>query len=126
MRLQKQLLLRRIEELDVFEYLGIWNNDLKEERLMVKGKLDRILIQEERALRMKLKVSWAKEEDAKTKLFHRLMNARKAKNVITRLELEDGIMVNKEFDIVREITDFFKRLYKSDELGYRGIEGIEW
>ena len=35
-------------------------------------------------------------------------------------------MVDKEDDIVREITDFFKTLYKSDELSYRGIEGIEW
>ena len=42
-RLQKQALLRRIKELDVFEYSGTWNNDLKEERLEVKGKLERIL-----------------------------------------------------------------------------------
>ena len=47
-------------------------------------------------------------------------------NVITRLEAEDGNVVEKEEDIVREITDFFKRLYKSEGLSYQGIEGIEW
>ena len=73
---------------------------------------------------MKSKVIWAKEGDANTKLFHRLMNARRAKNAITRLEVEDGIVVDTEADIVREITDFFKTLYRSDELGFQGIEGI--
>ena len=54
--------------------------------MIVKGKLERFLMQEERAVRMKSKFTWAKEGDANTNLFHRLMNARKAKNVITRLE----------------------------------------
>ena len=126
LRLQKQSLIRRIKELDGLEYSGIWNNELKEEWLTVKGKLERILIQEKRALCLKSRITWAKEGDANTKLFHRLLNARKAKNVITRLELEDGIVVDKEADIVRERTDFFRSLYKSDELIYGGIEGIEW
>ena len=126
LRLQKQSLLRRIKELDVLESSGTWNNYLKEERSMVKGKLERILMQEERAVRMKSKITWAKEGDANTNLFHRLMNALKAKNVITRLEVEDGIVVDNEVDIVQVISDFFSTLYKSDGLSYQGIEGIEW
>ena len=94
--------------------------------MAAKGKLERILIQEEMALRMKSKVIWAKEGDANIKLFHRLMNARKAKNVIAKLEVEVRSVVDKEDDIVGEITGFFKSLYNSDELGYQGIEGIEW
>ena len=53
LRLQKQSLLRRIKELDDLESSGAWNNFLKEERLMVKGQLERILAQKERAVRMK-------------------------------------------------------------------------
>ena len=109
MRLRKQSLLRRIKELDVLESSGSWDSYL-EERFTVKSKLERILTQEERALRMKSKLTQAKERDANTKLFHRLLNARKAKNVITRLEAEDGNVVDKEVDIVRDHR-FFQRLY---------------
>ena len=100
-RLQKQSLLRRIKELDTLEYSGSWNEGLKEEWFTVKSKLERLLFQEERALRMKSKFTWAEEGDANTKLFHRLMNARKAKNVITRLETQNGFVVDKDSDIVR-------------------------
>ena len=54
------------------------------------------------------------------------MNARKAKNIITKIELEDGSFVDEEEDIVREISSFFKSLYTSKGLSFRGIDGIEW
>ena len=54
------------------------------------------------------------------------MNARKAKNAISKIKLEDRNIIDKEEDIVREITSFFQRLYKSESLCFRGIEGVEW
>ena len=126
MRLEKQSLLRRINELDVLEASGAWNNQLKEDRYVVKTILAKTILYEERALRMKTKFSWAREGDANSKLFHSLMNVRKAKNVISKLELDDGSIVDSEDDIVREITDFFQKLYQSEGSSYRGIEGIEW
>ena len=54
------------------------------------------------------------------------MNARKAKNVIRKLESENGGFVDEEEDIVREIIGFFQSLYKSEDLIIRGIEGIHW
>ena len=124
--MHKQSLLRRIKELDDFESSGNWNNQLKNERFMARSHFEKILLQEERALRLKSKFNWAKQVDANTKLFHSSMNARKAKNVISKLELEDGNVIDKEEDLVQEITGFFQRLYTSDSLCFRGIEGIEW
>ena len=46
------------------------------------------------------------------------MNARKANNFITKLELEDRSFVDKEEDIVCEITSFFQSLYKADRLSF--------
>ena len=92
---------------------------------MVRGKLDKILFEEEKAFRLKSKVIWAKQGDANTKLFHRLMNARKAKNVITKLELEDDSFVDKEEDLVREITRFFQSLYKTEGVSFCGVDGIQ-
>ena len=93
---------------------------------MVKTNLEKSILKEGRALRMKTKFTRAKEGDANTKLFHSLMNARKAKNVITKIELEDVRFVDQEDDIVHEIIGFFQRLYKMKGLSFRGIDGIEW
>ena len=125
-RLQQQSLVRRIKELDALEHSGNWNNQLKEERFLARTSLEKMLLEEERALRMKTKFTWAKEGDANTKLFHSLMNARKAKNVIAKLELEDGRFIDTEEDVVREVTGFFQGLYTSENLCFRGIEGIDW
>ena len=35
------------------------------------------------------------------------MNTRKAKNIISKLELEDGTIVGKEDDIVSVVTDLY-------------------
>ena len=88
-------MLRRIKELDVLESFGNWNNELREERFIVRSKLEKILLEQERVIRMKTKVTWAKQGDANTRLFHSLLNARKSKNVITELELEDGSFVDR-------------------------------
>ena len=54
------------------------------------------------------------------------MNARKSKNVITKLELDDGSLVDSEEVIVREITGYFRNMYKWEGLSFRGIDGIQW
>ena len=124
-RLKKQSFLRRIKELDTLEASGRWNNQLKEDRYMVKTILEKTILEEDRALRMKSKFTWAREGDA-TPNFFSLLNARKAKNTITKLELDDGSFVDSEDDIVREITGFFQKLYQTKGMRFRGIEGIDW
>ena len=76
----------------------------------MKANLEKLTLEEERTLRMKSKFIWAKEGDAHSKRFPTIMNARKSKNVITRLELEDGRLVDSEEDIVREITGVSSRV----------------
>ena len=90
------------------EASGRWNNQLKEERYVVKTILEKTLLEEERALQLKSKFTWSREGHANSKLFHSLLNARKAKNAITKLELDDGSIVDSEEDIVQEITGFFQ------------------
>ena len=59
LRLQKQSLIRRIKELDGLEYSGNWSNQLKDERFSAQSNLDKILLEEERALCIKSKFTWA-------------------------------------------------------------------
>ncbi|PON53283.1 hypothetical protein TorRG33x02_305890 [Trema orientale] len=126
MRMVKQSLYRRVRELDALEGSWNWNDLLKQERHDLKCEVEEIIFKEVRTLRMKSKFTWAKEGDANTKLFHSLMNARKSKNSITRLEMDDGSFVDREEDIVKVVTEFYCSLYKSAELEYRGIKGVDW
>lgn len=66
-----------------------------------------MILLEERLTRQKAKFQWAKEGDTNTKLFHRLINARKAKNTMSKIEKEDGSLVESEEEMV-EVVSFLK------------------
>ncbi|PON85440.1 hypothetical protein TorRG33x02_187200 [Trema orientale] len=104
-RMIKESLCRRARELDALKGSGRWNDQLIQERLVVKCELEEIIFKEEIALCMKSKFSWAKEGDTNIKLFHRLMNARNSKNFITRIELEDRSYIKREKEIVKVVTE---------------------
>lgn len=95
----------KIGELDALEVSSRWNGSLHQQRFEVKSKIKEILLKDERALRMKSKFTQAKEGDANSKLFHRLMNARTSKNSITRLEQEYGSFAEGEDDIVKDVIE---------------------
>ena len=126
LRFEKKKLEKRIKEIDMLEGSAGWTSNLEEERFRVKSEWYELIIREERATMMKSKFSWAKEGDANTKLFHNLMNGRKAKNAITKLEKTDVELVTGESGIVEEIISFFSRLYSSSHPRFRGIDGIDW
>ena len=111
MRVEKKTLEKRIQELDNLEGSVGWNLTLKEERFKAKSDLYELIIREERAIMMKSKFTWAKEGDANSKLFHILMNGRRATNTITKLERTNGELISGEEDIKGEIISFFSRLY---------------
>ena len=83
LRVEKMKLENRIKEIDNLEGSADWNLNLREERSKVKSDWFDLIIREEQAVKMKSKFKWAKEEDANIKLFHNLMNGRRAKNAIT-------------------------------------------
>ena len=111
LRLFEAALHDRLKELDRLESSGNWSGDLRQERVNVKKELNGILVKKEIMVRQKLKIQWAKQGDANSSLFHRLLNARKSKNFISKIELDSGEILTREEDIVREIISFFKGLY---------------
>ncbi|PON49927.1 hypothetical protein TorRG33x02_315920, partial [Trema orientale] len=55
MRMVKQSLLTRIGELDTVEGSRRWNDQLKQERVSIKNRLEEVLFKEERSLQMNSK-----------------------------------------------------------------------
>ena len=86
MSTEKKKLEKRIKEIDNFEGTVEWNSSLGEERFRAKSEWYELIIKEERATMIKSKFKWDKEGDANMKLFHHLMNGRRATNAIVKLE----------------------------------------
>ena len=61
LRLKKLSMLRKTKDLDALESSGNWNNQLREERFIARGNLEKFRLEEERAVRMKTKIMWAKQ-----------------------------------------------------------------
>ena len=116
----------RLKELDRFETEAIWNEDLRRERVNLKKELHDITVKKEIMTRQKLRVQWAKEGDANSRLFHRLLNARKSKNLISKIERDNGEVLTNEEDIVGEIVRFYEKLYSYADSEILGFEGVEW
>ena len=75
MRLIEGGMYNRLKELDRLETDENWNEELREERVNLKKELHDIMVKKEIMTRQKLRVQWAKEGDANSRLFHRLLRA---------------------------------------------------
>ena len=68
----------------------------KRDRKTLKKELDEILVKKEISIRQKLKIQWAKKGDANSRLGYRLLNVRKSKNYISKIELDSGEVLTRE------------------------------
>lgn len=86
----------------------------KTERELLRGRLEELALREEIFWRQKAKLTWAKGVN-NTRFFHKLVNGRKKRNLIERLELSNGSVVEDKALIEEEIIGFYKNLYSSQE-----------
>ena len=126
LRLIEAGMYNRLKDLDREESSGNWTEELRVERETLKKEFHDIMVKKEISIRQKLKVQWAKEGDANSRLFHKLLNARMSKNFISKIELDNGEVMMREEDIVREIVDFFERPYSDEASQILGFDGVEW
>lgn len=73
-------------------------------------ELNSILRYKEMFWKQKSKFRWIKEGDGHTSFFHRVVNGRKRKNVISKLTM-GGVEVTNFEDIAHVANDFFVDLY---------------
>ncbi|KAI5335885.1 Hypothetical predicted protein [Prunus dulcis] len=76
--------------------------------------------------RQMAKLELGKEEDGNTRMFHKLVNGRKKRNVIERLGLGDGTIIKDDGRIEEKLIVFskilFKRKWFKAEFGGFGLE----
>ena len=81
------------------------------ERRSLRNRLEEVIFKEAVAWKQKMKLRWIKEWDNNSRLFHILVNNRRNKNAISRLEKENGSVLNDQKDIEREIIRFYEKLF---------------
>ena len=107
MRVEKKKLEKRIKEIDRLEGSADWNVNLVDKRSKAKSDWYEFILREERAVMLKSKFIWAKEGYANSKLFHNLMNGRKARNAIVKFERANGELITEDEGRAEEIYLFF-------------------
>lgn len=85
-----------------------------------------ITFQEESRWRQRAKLVWAKEGDNNTSFFHKMVNGRRKRNFIERIEVDNGLLEENESIIEQDIISFYKNLYSSTFDECWGLEGLDW
>ena len=115
-----------LEELDMregMEGLDVASKRKREELLFL---VEDLVHKEEVKWRQRSKVEWAKNGHGNTKFFHKIASGKRKRNYIERLEVEDGGVVEDAEEIEKQIVNFFKSLFSSNEEVCWGLEGINW
>ena len=126
LRLKEGDLNKRLGELDGLEGTSRWDGNFIEERKRIKRDLMELLMVKERSARLKARVQCAKDGDANSKFFHGRLSARKSRNYVTKIEKDNGEIVDSKEEIVNEIVAFFKNLYSSVNRDVIGFDGVDW
>ncbi|KAF3664682.1 hypothetical protein FXO38_10001 [Capsicum annuum] len=79
-----------------------------EEEKELKIRLEKWILVEECIAKQKSKVQWLQLGDGNTTYFHACLKNRYAKNGITSLNINEGVVVTKRCEIEREILNFYK------------------
>ncbi|XP_073016672.1 uncharacterized protein [Primulina eburnea] len=119
-------LRRKISVLDELESDGLGSEEVANERKENKMQLEDLICRQNRIHYQKSKIKWVKEGDQNTKFFHSLLNQRRSKATINRLEREDGSITSDEDEIVAIILRYFEEFYGKKDVRSWGIEGVEW
>ena len=128
-RVEKGRILDRIQKIDELETRGILREDLINEMRGLREKFGELLLKEEISWNKKAKVRGVREWDGNSKLFHlfrRVVNSKKVNKMNSKLEKEDGCIVESKTEIVNEILNYFKKLYTKRNRQSVGFQGLEW
>ena len=104
-------LMSKLEKYDsVAELIGLNQEELNS-RAALQAELLSIYQNEERNFIQKSKLNWLSLGDENTGFFHRFLNAKKRRNLITELKDDDGVVSTSFRDIERLVLEFFESLY---------------
>jgi hypothetical protein len=80
----------------------------------LRNHMDELLYSKEMMWLQRSRISWLKEGDRNTKIFHRKTAGRSKKNKIKLLQMENGQITKDKKEMAAMACNFFKELYTAD------------
>jgi hypothetical protein len=96
------------------EFDSTFSEEQKAHIKSLEKKKNQILLNKEKAWRLKSKALWLHAGDENTKFFHHCANGRKNGNTIWNIRKEDGSLAFSFEEFASEGVSFFKSLYKEE------------
>ena len=81
----------------------------------VRNRLDIMQTNKGKAVMLKSQANWLEEGEKPTKYFHRIVQQRVAQRTINVLQKDDGTVILGNRQILKECSDYFRKLYSSDK-----------
>ena len=117
--------MKALKSLDVKEgEFGLFEGEISE-RVTVRSELENLLSLEEISWREKSKMLCIKEGDNNTKFFYKVANSWRRYNHLSMLEV-DRVIYEEESEVVDQVVQFYKNLYKETEKWRPFAEGLEF
>ncbi|CAH9084787.1 unnamed protein product [Cuscuta epithymum] len=88
------------------------------ELLYLRERLSLLLIQEEQFWKQRAKVFWMRDGDMNTKFFHVAATTRKKRNMILKLQRDDGTVATTRKDLCEVGGDYFRHLFTASPADY--------
>lgn len=113
-KVQKQNLVKRVEEIDIVAESRLLDIREWEERISLEKQLEDINIMEELHWKQRAKNQWLLKGDANTQYFHQFANGRRRNNTIFYLE-DNGVEFRGQQNIIQHVVDYYKKLFGHSE-----------
>lgn len=100
------------ERLRYLNAKSMTQDELGEERAL-KSRIDALWIREEIYWKQRSMLNWLKYGDRSTKFFHQTTISRRIRNTILRIQDGDGVWIEGDMQVRKEIYNFYKDLFTS-------------
>lgn len=114
LKLNSKKEIKRIKE-EIHATRSRNGNNAKEAIKMLRKQLSEAYKQEELYWNQRARINWLQKGDKNTAYFHAVVNGRRKRNRITRLEKEQGGWCTTEEEFGEEITQFYNQLFTSSK-----------
>ncbi|KAH0714761.1 hypothetical protein KY285_007590 [Solanum tuberosum] len=97
------------------DYIENDNDDLRPQIHKTQAEHTRWLKCEQSILRQRANIRWLEDGDSNTKYFHNVINEKRRRATIHRIQSENGQWITGNDQIAKETVDYFSKLFSDDQ-----------
>jgi hypothetical protein len=105
--------------------IGVDEEDCSSKLDAIEDEIDRQTQQETAEYRLRSATRWTEQGERSNKYFFRVIKQRTAQQTIQSLkDSHSGTILTKSADIIREVREFYQKLYTPDEIDEQAIDTV--